>query len=282
MLPVWPAVEPPATRRRLAGARYPAGMELSPEEVRVLGCLVEKQLTVPEYYPLTMNALLTACNQTSNRNPVVAYTAPQVSAAIDGLRGEHKLARVVFAGSGSRVDRYKHVLDERLGLSPPEIAVMGVLALRGPQTVGEIKGRTERMHDFGSLDDVERVLDRLADPSQPPDLDEFPARADNGMLVTARRSDAPEVGANGLARPWDGPLVERLARLPGQKEGRVMHLLAGPVDIEALTAGPIGVTASTSPARNERMQVLEQQVSDLAEQLRALRVDFDRFREQFS
>ena len=147
-------------------------MELSTEEVRVLGCLIEKQLTTPEYYPLTLNALITACNQSSNRNPVLNLSQPRAVSAVDGLRTGQRLARVVFAGSGSRVDRYKHVIDERLGLSPAEIAVVGVLLLRGAQTIGEIKGRTERMFEFATLEHVERVVDRLADPTIAPDLDE--------------------------------------------------------------------------------------------------------------
>ena len=264
-------------------------MELSAEEARVLGCLIEKQQTTPEYYPLTLNALLTACNQSSNRNPTVSYGQQQASMAIDGLRTEHRLARVVFAGSGSRVDRYKHVIDERLGLSPAEIAVLGILLLRGAQTVGEIKGRTERMYEFASLDQVERVIDRLADPRIAPDLDEYPDERDSGMLTTARRTEtAIEPATEGYLRPWDGPLVMRVPRQPGQKEGRAMHTLNGPIDFAALaersvtgastngSAGPGG-----SGVRNDRMAVLESELTALREQLGDLRTEFETFRQQF-
>ena len=259
-------------------------MELSLVEVRVLGSLIEKQLTTPEYYPLTLNSMLTACNQTSNRNPVVAYTQQQLSVAIDGLRTQHRLARVVFAGSGSRVDRYKHIVDERLGLSPAEISVLGILLLRGAQTVGEIKGRTERMYPFASLDHVERALDRLADPTVAPDLDEYPDERDSGMLATARRTDATlEPAIEGYQRPWDGPLVVRVPRQPGQKEGRIMHTLGGPVDLEALAA--MGTTPAMSIAggsgRTDRVAAVEAELAVMREEFAALRAEFEAFRQQF-
>ena len=258
-------------------------MELSTEEVRVLGCLIEKQLTTPEYYPLTLNALITACNQSSNRNPVLNLSQPRAVSAVDGLRTGQRLARVVFAGSGSRVDRYKHVIDERLGLSPAEIAVVGVLLLRGAQTIGEIKGRTERMFEFATLEHVERVVDRLADPTIAPDLDEYPVERDSGMLTTARRTDASaEPTAEGYLRPWDGPLVVRVPRQPGQKEGRVMHTLAGPVDFEALSLGATApVHASPSSPRVDRIGPLEAELAALREELKTLRAEFETFRQQF-
>jgi uncharacterized protein YceH (UPF0502 family) len=165
-------------------------VELTPEEQRVLGCLVEKQRTVPDTYPMTLNGLLTACNQQTNRWPVVAYDEATVSSALTTLR-EKGLTRVVHPSHGARQAKYRHVLDEVLRLDEDEIAVVAVLLLRGAQTVGELRGRTERMHTFDSVDDVERLLDRLAQR--------------------------------------DEPLVHVLARQSGQKDPRWVHML-GPVD----------------------------------------------------
>ena len=132
-------------------------MQLTAQELRVLGCLIEKQMTTPDVYPMTLNSLVTACNQSTNRDPVVDYSPSTVTEALDGLRTDHKLARIVHSGAGSRVDKYKHVLDERFGLTAPEVAVMSVLTLRGPQTLGEIKTRTERSHGFASLEALDAI-----------------------------------------------------------------------------------------------------------------------------
>lgn len=264
-------------------------MRLSDEEIRVLGCLVEKQLTTPDYYPLTLNALVTACNQSSNRFPVVEYDQKVVHAALESLRGVRKLARIVYAGAGSRVDRFRHILDERLELSRPEKAVLCVLMLRGPQTVGEIKGRTERMHPFDTLEDVETVLDRLADPAALGDPEEPSDRTDSGMLSTGGPAERRE----GYARPWDGPLIVRIPRQPGQKEGRVAHTLAGPPDLAALAA--LAAVAESHSGHvsagrggvdggggwRERAAELEQQVEELRSALAALRREFEEFARQF-
>jgi uncharacterized protein len=162
---------------------------LTPEELRVVACLVEKQLTTPDSYPLTENAVVAACNQLSNRNPVVAYDNNTVRVTLTALR-QRGLARVVHT-PGARVPKHKHIIDEALGLSKGEVSLLTVLALRGPQTVGELRTRTERMHDF-SLTGVEETLEALA------------TRAE--------------------------PLVTRLERQPGQKEARYAQLLGGPVD----------------------------------------------------
>ncbi len=161
--------------------------QLTPEEARVVGALAEKQLTTPQYYPLTLNALVNACNQTSNRNPVVAYDEATVERALHGLR-DKRLARTVLS-PGNRAPKYRHLLDEALALVPEELAVLTVLLLRGPQTVGELRTRSERMYPFASLEEVEAALERLA----------------------TRHEE---------------PLVERLERQPGQKEARYTHLLA--------------------------------------------------------
>src|ERR1044072_6711483 len=163
-------------------------------EVRVLGSLIEKQLTTPEYYPLTLNALTHACNQISNRDPVVAFDEKQVVRALESLR-EKNLA-YIFYGSESRVPKEKHVVPEVLDLTPPQVALMCVLMLRGPQTVGELRSRTGRLYEFKELAEVEATLEELI------------------------KSEAQ-------------PLVMRLPRQPGRKESRYAHLLAGPVEVEA-------------------------------------------------
>lgn len=163
-------------------------------EVRVLGSLVEKQVTTPEYYPLTINALTLACNQKNNRNPVTAYSENLVAQAVENLR-ELNLA-YVFYGSTSRVPKYKHVMPEVLHLSQAQLALMCVLLLRGSQTVGELRERAARLYEFSSLEEVEETLNSLI-------------------------SREPET------------LVTRLPRQPGQKETRFAHLLAGEPPAEA-------------------------------------------------
>jgi uncharacterized protein YceH (UPF0502 family) len=162
---------------------------LNETEVRVLGSLVEKQLTTPEYYPLTMNALIAACNQKSNRDPVTSLDEDTIAASLDALR-ERNLV-YLFHGSTSRVVKYKHMLPAVYELDPAETAVLAVLMLRGPQTVGELRGRTDRMHEFSALSEVQETLDALA-----------------------RR---------------DVPLVTKLERQPGQKDARYAHLLSGEI-----------------------------------------------------
>jgi uncharacterized protein YceH (UPF0502 family) len=141
-------------------------VRLSHEEARVLGCLIEKQATTPDTYPLTLNALTTACNQTTNRDPVVQYANHDVEAAVLSLKTKG-LARVVHPGSGERATKYRHVVDEALELDDDERAVLGVLLLRGAQTSGELRSRTERLHGFASVGDVERVLDKLSRRAEP-------------------------------------------------------------------------------------------------------------------
>jgi uncharacterized protein len=133
---------------------------LHPTEVRVLGALVEKEITTPEYYPLTLNALVNACNQKSSREPVVNYSEDTVSQALMLLRNKGLGLRIT--GAGHRVEKYGHTLGEKLNLGRREMALLCVLMLRGPQTVGELRGRTERMHTFEDLEEVERCLEALA------------------------------------------------------------------------------------------------------------------------
>ena len=162
-------------------------VKMAPEELRVLGCLIEKQHTTPDQYPLTMNALVVACNQTSNRSPVTAYDHGTVEAAL-GLLRQRGVARAVLA-PGNRATKYRHVLDEAWGLTQGECAVIAVLALRGAQTLNELHARTERYSGLEDLGGVEAVLDRLAGR-------------------------------------YEQPYVRRIGRQPGQREERWTHLWA--------------------------------------------------------
>ena len=205
-------------------------------EARVLGSLIEKQVTTPEYYPLTLNAVTLACNQKNNRYPVTSYSEHQVADALESLR-EKNLA-YVFYGSTSRVPKYKHVMPEVLHLNHAEVALMCVLLLRGAQTLGELRGNASRLHDFASLEEVEQTLNALI-------------------------SRDPE------------PLVARLPRQPGQKEGRFAHLLSGEIDIEAAAAAP--VASAGAPRRSS----LEQKVDELAAEVERLKQQFEEFKKQF-
>ncbi len=140
-------------------------MNLTPEEIRVLGCLVEKQSTTPDGYPLTTNSLRAACNQRTSREPVVDYTESTVTETLISLR-ERGLVRTA-RGEGSRAYKHSHLLDSALGLDAPELAALSVLMLRGPQTSGEVRTRGERQHPFVSLEEVEATLGRLADREPP-------------------------------------------------------------------------------------------------------------------
>jgi len=205
-------------------------------EARVLGSLIEKQVTTPEYYPLTLNALTLACNQKNNRYPVTSYTENQVSEAVERLR-EKNLA-YVFYGSTSRVPKYKHVMPEVMRLSHPEVAVMCVLMLRGAQTLGELRGNASRLHEFSSLEEVEQTL--------------------NGLITL------------------DEPLVARLPRQPGQKEGRFAHLLSGEINLEALAESER--VAAAAPSRRSN---LEEKIEALTAEVEKLKEQFEQFRKQF-
>ena len=213
---------------------------LNETEARVIGSLVEKQLTTPEYYPLTLNALVNACNQKSNRDPIVAYDESTVTTTIERLRDRNLV--YVFYGSTSRVPKYKHMLPSVYELEPPEVAVICVMLLRGPQTIGELKIRTERLFGFEGLGQIQETLDNLS-----------------------RRED---------------PIVLRLERQPGQKEARYAHLLSGPIDVEAYAAAA-AVPRSHSGADSGRIEKLEQEVERLNAELTSFRETFDEFRKQF-
>ena len=160
-------------------------MDADPVEIRVLGCLIEKQRTTPDQYPLSLNGLRLACNQATNREPVVDYDEATIRAAIDKLsrRGWMRLA----SGPGSRVAKFRHLLDDALGRVPSQIALLAVLMLRGPQTLGELKQRVERLYPYGSLDDVQKALDALADAELVERLPRRPGQSQDRYVAAARR-----------------------------------------------------------------------------------------------
>lgn len=200
---------------------------LTPEEGRVVGCLVEKQTTVPDTYPMTLNGLRTGCNQTSSRDPIVAYDDGTVLRALESLKGRG-LVRFVHASHGARTTKYRQVLDEALGLSPAEIAVVSVLLLRGPQTVGELRSRTERQHAFESIAEVEATLAALAERDQ--------------------------------------PLVRHLGREPGRREPRWAQLLTGEPNLDPPRSTPRAVERSAEPtADNDELAMLREELRQLRE-----------------
>lgn len=210
--------------------------------MRVLGALVEKQVTTPEYYPLTLNALTLACNQKNNRNPVTSYSENEVAQALETLR--EKNLTYVFHGSTSRVPKYKHVMPEVMHLSPPETAVMCVLMLRGPQTIGELRGHGARLHTFTSLEEVDGTVNALI--SHDPD-----------------------------------PMVVRLPRQPGQKEARFAHLLSGAPAEEIVSEAPESRAVSSRQSDRERIEQLEKTVTALTDEIQTLKQQFGEFKKQF-
>jgi uncharacterized protein YceH (UPF0502 family) len=219
-----------------SGAAYAAGVMLTPEEGRVLGCLVEKQLTTPQLYPLTDNALIAACNQTTSRDPVVQYDLTAVRVAVRSLR-EQGLLRTVHR-SGERSEKHQHELPAALGLAPEQVAVLAVLLLRGPQTAAELRARTERMQQFGSVAEVEDVLTALAQR--------------------------------------DEPLVVRLPRQAGRREDRFAEVLVeGGADRPA-DDGATDPEAPVRPRHDvaalaDEVAALREEVAALREQVAALR-----------
>jgi uncharacterized protein YceH (UPF0502 family) len=187
-------------------------------EVRILGCLVEKQRTTPDQYPLSLNALRLACNQATNREPVVAYDEATIRAALERLsrRGWVRLA----SGPGSRVAKYRHLLDDALGRVPSQLALLAVLMLRGPQTPGELKQRVERLYPYGSIDDVEKALEALAEHELTEKLPRRPGQSQDRwrQLIGGEEEDAqPERSTDGESvYQTQTPLEERVARLEEQ------------------------------------------------------------------
>ncbi len=218
-------------------------LTFAPIEVRVLGALIEKSLTTPEYYPLSINSLANACNQKSNREPVVNYDDKSVLRAVEGLRD--KSLTMMVTGAGSRVSKYKHTFARRFQLNEKEVAVLCLLMLRGPQTVGEIRGRSSRLFDFANLQEVEEAL-------------------------------------NGLMRRGEGAFVVQLPRQPGRKESRYAHLFCGPPEISEEAPEPrFEAAAEGGLVESERLIRLEAAVEALQIELEALKQKFAEFRQQF-
>lgn len=209
-------------------------------EVRVLGCLVEKDLATPEYYPLTLNALTNACNQKSNRDPVMLLEETDVVRALDSLRQKQMAHQ---SAEGVRAAKYCHNLEGLLRLDPEELAIIAELLLRGPQTVGELRNRAERMCPVGELTAVEELLQNLMER--------------------------------------DEPLVMRLPRQPGRKEHRFAHLLAGTPEIDEASASPAEPARLQVAAENDRMTKLEDQVAALRAELDEIHSQLKAFQAQF-
>jgi len=210
-------------------------MDLTEAEVRVLGALIEKDMTTPDYYPMSLNALVNACNQKTNREPVVAYDDDAALRALEGLRG--KSLAVFVHETGSRVEKYRHRLGERFNFTRGELAVMAVLMLRGPQTAAELRERAGRLHTFEDHSAVESTLVRLSERS-------------------------------------DGALTKLMPRLSGMKESRWVHLMSGEPEWTEEVVAPKEAAPGASAALAERVENLESE-------LRALRLEFERFWEQF-
>jgi len=208
-------------------------------EARVLGALLEKEMTTPEYYPLSLKALTAACNQKSNREPVMELDEIDVVRALDGLKGK----RLVVQSDASRVPKYEEIFFRLHKLVARELALLCLLLLRGPQTVGELRGRSERMYTFATLEETEEVLANLA-----------------------------EMG-----------FLKKLARMPGHKECRYAHLLSGEVtwvETAQIISRPEESTLRLR-AENERLNELEGEIVALREELAAMRQAFSDFRAQF-
>ena len=211
-------------------------------EIRVLGCLMEKAMATPEYYPLSLNALVNACNQKSSRQPVVAYGEETVLAALAGLKEK----QLVWQSNASRVAKFEEHFSKGRNLINREAALLAVLMLRGPQTPGELRSRTERLYAFASLEEVQEGMESLSEQG----------------------------------------LVAKLPRQPGCKEARYAQLLgdSAPDTAESPEAPPVAATgggAATAPGTAKRLAELEDEVAALRDELTALREEFHAFRDQF-
>jgi hypothetical protein len=209
--------------------------QLDATEARVLGCLMEKEISTPEYYPLSLNALVNACNQKSNRDPVVSYDEDTVEQALEELRKKGLAMRI--SGRDSRVPKHEQRFTEKFNLGRREAALICVLLLRGPQTVGELRGRAERLYTFDDLEAVESTLHRLAEM-------EF---------------------------------VKQLPRQPGFKEQRYTHLLSGPVELapEAAAEAETAPASVRGPSDRDRIAALETALADLRREFDEFRRRFE-------
>ncbi len=213
-------------------------IKLTAIEARIVGALVEKEVTTPDYYPLTMNALINACNQRSNREPVMDLDEDDVRQALHSLEDQHLAGRA--RNADGRVTKYEHWLGEAFNFGRAETALICVLLLRGPQTPGELRGRTERLHEFSEISDVIGGLQRLMER--------------------------------------EPPLVALLPRQPGARESRYAHLLSGPLDsiqIAATSTTSSSQSTEASPDQDERFAQLESTVAELQREVSALREKID-------
>ena len=221
-----------------------ARAQLSQIQIRVLGCLIEKEIATPEYYPLTLNSLVAACNQKSNRNPMMMLDETTVLRTLEDLRYDEHLV-MMLTSSGGRVAKYKHTLLAKWEFTPQEVAVLCELFLRGPQTVGELRTHTERLYPFASISEVEQALTSLTE--------------------------------------WGGgPFIVKLPRESGCREQRWAHLLSGEVVIPpAETNSKPEPARLIVQAENERIAALEAEVASLRTQVNQILTDFATFRKQF-
>ena len=211
---------------------------LTDNEIRLLGCLMEKEMATPDYYPLSLNALLNACNQKSNRNPVVSFDEETVTYALNGLLER----KVVRQSNISRVPKYEQLFSKEFKLLPREQAIVCILLVRGPQTLGEIRGRTERLYVFNSLDEVQKTLSSLGDMK----------------------------------------LVTKLPRKPGRKESRYAHLLSGEaIEVSDETATRPEVDTVVVRRKDGSIKAVQEQIDTLRRELQTLQHEFEAFKSQF-
>ncbi|MDB6086842.1 MAG: hypothetical protein JWN43_4723 [Gammaproteobacteria bacterium] len=212
-------------------------IEFSATEARVIGCLIEKEITTPDQYPLSLNALTNACNQKTNRDPVLELTEATVQQTVDVLMRKHMVSDK-SAGYGGRVTKYKHRFCNTefgsLKFSKQELGIICVLLLRGPQTPGELRSRTNRLCDFADSAEVESAL-------------------------------------QGLMQREDGPFIARLPRAAGARESRYAHLFSGNIESVAEPVDPDPVAPGTSSTLSQRLALLEEKVADMQLELEALK-----------
>ncbi|HEY9432220.1 MAG TPA: DUF480 domain-containing protein [Blastocatellia bacterium] len=208
---------------------------LNEYELRALGAMVEKHIATPDYYPMTLNALVNACNQKNHRDPVVSYDETIVAKALDSLRGKN--LAYVFHGSEARAPKYGHLFPKAFDLSEAETPLMCVLILRGPQTSGELRSRTQHLRSFGSLAEVETLLQELSLREE--------------------------------------PLIVKLPRQPGSRESRFAHLLGGPVEMEQSEAPPhLAPSVLQRHSENDKIAKLEEEIASLRMELSDLKQQF--------
>lgn len=214
-------------------------MNLTANEARVLGCLIEKDITTPDNYPLSLNSLVNACNQKSNRDPVMTLDEDSVLSALDGLNQQHLAGTA--GGADSRVTKYEHRVYDALKLGRREIAIICELLIRGPQTPGELRGRAERMHKFEDITDVHSTLQRLMQ--------------------------------------WEPPLVAMLQRQPGTKESRYAHLMSGEVEAAPVPAQPHRAPITEDDDRvaklEQQVSALRNEMDEIKRQLAEFKKSFE-------